>query len=419
MCSQCLGCPLATTELRFPKILLIPFRMEAVMTFRTYRSRIGIVTVSALGIALVLALTSSLRSAGEKSGPGPLTGSIFFASLGPRGWEIYLTEGLASGSPKEEKAARRLTNHYALDYNAAFSPDGKRIAFVSERDGNLELYVMNRDGSGLVRLTKEFALDDHPTWSPDGKRIAFCSAREPSTTAGQAWNAIYLMNADGSAVRRISPKDTADYSPAWSPQGDWIACASGSGVPNGTDLYVMKPDGRERKLVVKDGGWPAFAADGESLYFHRKHSGKWGIWHVKLDGTNPEKITPDDINAFTPRVAVDGKSLVMAVKRGKHRQIEHFDLATKKFTPLTRNLWITGTLRFRLTGRLSITRSSPEFLVANVELWGSPPGSKLQMFRVGGCLPRHLARTANALPRQQSQQTRCDEHRWQWPQDDF
>src|SRR5262249_31488886 len=156
---------------------------------------------------------------------------------------------LAPGSPKEEKAARRLTNHPALDYNAAFSPDGKRIAFVSERDGNLELYVMNRDGSGLVRLTNEFALDDHPTWSPDGKRIAFCSAREPVAKVGQAWNAIYVMNADGSAVRRVSPKDTTDYSPAWSPQGDWIACASGSGVPGGTDIHVMKPDSSERKLV--------------------------------------------------------------------------------------------------------------------------------------------------------------------------
>src|SRR5262249_38609815 len=152
-------------------------------------------------------------------------------------WDVFVTD-LASGQ------SRRLTDHPALDYNAAFSPDGNRIAFVSERDGNLEIYCVQADGTGLKRLTTEFALDDHPAWSPDGKQLAFVSTRQPAEKAGQAWNGLYVMNADGSDVRRVS-SNAADYSPAWSPRGDWIAFASGSGVRGGTDLYVMKPDGSE------------------------------------------------------------------------------------------------------------------------------------------------------------------------------
>lgn len=334
---------------------------------------------SAVALATVLVFLTGFAPApcGEK--PVPPAGTVLFSSLAPRGWDVYLTD--AGSSP-----ARRLTEHPALDYNAAFSPDGRRVAFVSERDGNLELYAVNRDGTGLVRLTNDFALDDHPAWSPDGKRIAFSSTREASARPGRAWNAIYVMNADGSAVQRIWPTDAA-YSPAWSPRGDWIACASGTGVPGGTDLYLIKPDGSEGKLFVKNGGWPAFSANGNSLYFHRKHSGKWGIWRVKLDGSSMERITPEDVEAFTPRASADGERLVLAVQRGKHRQIELLDLATKKLTPLTRDATDHWNPSIAADGQVVYHKSAAGLLVPNVERWGSPPGCKFQMLRLAGAFP--------------------------------
>src|SRR5205823_753856 len=100
---------------------------------------------------------------------------------------------------------------------AAVSPSGQRVAWVSERDGNLEIYSMNADGSDPRRLTNDFALDDHPAWSPDGKRLVFTSTRQASGKPGQGWNALYVMNADGSGVKRLSPPGVTDYSPAWSP----------------------------------------------------------------------------------------------------------------------------------------------------------------------------------------------------------
>ena len=72
---------------------------------------------------------------------------------------------------------RRLTHHPAMDYWPVWSPDGKRIAFTTNSDGNYEIYLMNADGSGARNLTCHPAQDNYPTWSPDGTKIAFISNR--------------------------------------------------------------------------------------------------------------------------------------------------------------------------------------------------------------------------------------------------
>ena len=72
---------------------------------------------------------------------------------------------------------RRLTHHPKMDYWPVWSPDGKRIAFTSNRDGNYEIYLMNADGSGQRNLTNHPAADNFASWSPDGRRLAFISNR--------------------------------------------------------------------------------------------------------------------------------------------------------------------------------------------------------------------------------------------------
>jgi TolB protein len=90
----------------------------------------------------------------------------------------------------------------------AWSPDGRRIAFQSKRDGNLEIYVINLDGTGLSRLTDHPAADGRPAWSPDGQWIAFESDRDGKLD-------IYVMRADGSDVRRITSNAGKNGWPSW------------------------------------------------------------------------------------------------------------------------------------------------------------------------------------------------------------
>lgn len=338
------------------------------------------VAIAALGLTLP-ALMAKGRSGEPPAGRSQPLGTIAFSSLAPRGWDLYLLE-------IESRETRRLTDHPALDFNAAFAPNGDRIAFVSERDGNPELYTIGTDGSGPIRLTDEFALDDHPAWSPDGRQLAFSSTREPADAPGRAWNAVYVMSADGANPRRLTPADAADYSPAWSPKGDLIAVASGGGQAGKTDLVVMAPDGADRRRVVADGGWPAFAADGRSLFFHSRREGKWGVWRVNLDGSGLERITPSDVDAHTPAASADGEFIVAAVSRGGRRQIVRIDLTTRALSDLTDDEADHWNPSIAPDGRTVVYhRSAPDAPTPNIESWGAPPESSLRLLRVAGSFP--------------------------------
>ncbi len=108
---------------------------------------------------------------------------------------------------------------------------------TSTRDDNFEVYVMNADGSGVTRLTDNDAWDWSPSWSPDGRRIAFDPNRDGNAE-------IYVMNADGSGVTRLTYNGADDFTPAWSPDGRRIAFAS---YRDGkSEIYVMDASGVTR-----------------------------------------------------------------------------------------------------------------------------------------------------------------------------
>ena len=138
---------------------------------------------------------------------------------------------------------RRLTRDVGNDTQPAWSPNGKRIAFTSDRAGNQDVYTVRPNGRGLRRLTGTAAEDSAPSWSPNGKRIAFTSDREGNED-------VFSMTARGKALRRLTRGAADEADPAWSPNGRRIAYAVA-----GRGLYVMGPTGkRKRRLKGGAGG---------------------------------------------------------------------------------------------------------------------------------------------------------------------
>jgi Tol biopolymer transport system component len=177
-----------------------------------------------------------------------------------------------------------ISNSRGDDRSPAWSPDGVKIAFSSERDGNSEIYVMNANGSDQTRLTDSPGQDLYPAWSPAGDRIAFSSDRDGN-------NEIYVINADGSNPTRLTSNDSQDDYPDWSPDGNTIVFSSFGGGHAG--IYTMNADGTDYRLLV--GGPlhnPKWSRDGHFVAFDGEPGGnQFEVYIVNADGSGMRRLT--------------------------------------------------------------------------------------------------------------------------------
>jgi Tol biopolymer transport system component len=135
-------------------------------------------------------------------------------------------------------------------YSPDWSPRGDKIAFVSCRHANTEIYVMNADGTGQTRLTNNTHEDESPAWSPDGRRIAFTSDRGVAVR----WD-VYVMDADGTNETRLTTDPGTDSNPAWSPDQSKIAFQTNRDDGPASfifEIYVMNADGTNQTRLTNN-----------------------------------------------------------------------------------------------------------------------------------------------------------------------
>jgi Tol biopolymer transport system component len=177
---------------------------------------------------------------------------LAFASDRAGNGDIWVIRADGTGLVNLTASSRR------LDMEPAWSPDGSRIALNSYRDGNQEIYATDTDGGNVVRLTTSPGMDRHPAWSPDGARIAFDSERSGNFE-------IYTMGADGSDVRKLTNSALTDSRPAWSPDGRWIMFQSERQGKGGRELHLMRADGGRVEQISAGGSSWATSPDWQAV----------------------------------------------------------------------------------------------------------------------------------------------------------
>ncbi len=236
------------------------------------------------------------------------SGRIAFVSNRDGNLEIYSMNGDGSD-------VTRLTNNSALDLPSGWSPDGQQIVFHSDRDGDVEIYTMNADGSGVRQLTHNSVRDLYPEWSPDGKKISFGSDRDGG------WD-LYTMDTDGSDVARLtySGEGWADHS--WSPDGSKIAYTEDRS--DNLDIYLMNADGSGEVRLTHNSDrdfYPSWSPDGERIAFTSGRDGDSDIFVMNADGSNITRLTHSTADDWAPAWSPDGKYIAFSSDRGGDQNV--------------------------------------------------------------------------------------------------
>jgi Tol biopolymer transport system component len=188
--------------------------------------------------------------------------------------------------------------------NISSSSATRKIAFVSKRDGNSEIYTINDNGSGLIRLTDNKVEDIMPQWSSDGTKILYISVN-----GGR--REIWVMNSDGSNSIRLAEDCDPTYPPSWSPDGSKILFALKPSLRQNS-IYTVDANG-ENLICVTDGEsrgtFASWSPDGAKILYVQEYQKEAYIFSMNSDGTNRVKLTRDEGTYTVPTWSPDGKKI--------------------------------------------------------------------------------------------------------------
>jgi Tol biopolymer transport system component len=294
------------------------------------KGAVALVGIVLAGVVPVTTAGASARTAAAQAVAAGVPGAgarIAFSC----GWDVCVMN--ADGSRRRN--VTRSPAIGAINGAPSWSPDGRRIAFASDRNGPFEVYVMNADGLDQQRLTrtKGGGGGSDPTWSPDGQRIAFASNPEGNSD-------VYVVNADGSDLRRLTRRWDFDGTPVWSPDGRRIAFTSWH--RGNDDVYVMNADGTGKRNLTRNaaddhvhaGGW---SPDGRRIVFASDRGGNRDIYVMNADGSGQRNLTGNPAADVFAAWSPDGRRIAFTSDRDGNRDIYVMNADGSGQRNLTRN----------------------------------------------------------------------------------
>ena len=266
----------------------------------------------------------SLMPAISRSQPGKPARLVYVRSFTDS--NIWRVETPAPGAPSTSLPVMAISST-KTEYHCHFSPDGRRVAFISNRSGEPQVWVSDPDGSNAVQLTSMDALDTNvPYWSPDGQLIAFSST-------GESEFDIYVVPAVGGKPRRLTSHPAIDLGPTFSRDGKWIYFTS---MRSGDyRLWKMPADGGDAVQVTPNQSSRAYESpDGSNLYY-LTFSVVSPVWRLPTSGGEPVKVL-DGIVWFNFCLVEKGAYYIDRL--GGETRLQYLNFVTGKSTTVARNL---------------------------------------------------------------------------------
>ncbi len=228
---------------------------------------------------------------------GPFSSRIAYIDNRTGHKELYLMDSDGANS-------LRLTDHRSIVLNPDFSPNGREVTFTSYRPGNPDLYRKDLGTGQEARLSSQKGLNISARYRPDGREIAL-------TQSGSGNPELMLLGTDGSKRRRLTNHWGIDVDPSWSPAGDRIVFVSDrQGNPH---LFVMDLLSGQTRRISGNGKYyatPAWSPEGDRIAFTRQEGSVFDIYTIKPDGTDERRLTFGPGNKEHPRWSPDARFLV-------------------------------------------------------------------------------------------------------------